>query len=352
MLRGPIRGAHLLRERLPRVKCFEAGTKVALNARMKTLHSVVLLGVLTTCLSAPARAAKPAAASPAAASSSIEIWIRGSGPLQGDKAPRARSQSVDLDRLPLVDGQRFDAQYGASHAFRGISLESVIGSFAPDPTLDVAILHFANGMAVPVPFRDAGAMKRLDPFIARGMETHGKGPVRAGFFTDIRRKGATEDPRPIMFSGNKLVVAVLWHPAVAAAAQPAFSPWRHTDTLTSIELVASRPYYGQFDVGGGTWAERGFALYKESCQFCHGVRKVGAQFGWDFVEPTPIYSYRKPTRNLFLHVAYKPLDAAERKLMMPAMRFMSEPDAALLWQWLKAVATKPMPAYVVAPVGK
>ena len=31
--------------------------------------------------------------------------------------------------------------------------------------------------------------------------------------------------------------------------------------------------------------------------------------------------------------------------MMPAMRFMSEDDAALLWQWLKAVATKPMPAY-------
>ena len=200
-------------------------------------------------------------------------------------------------------------------------------------------------MAVPLPFRDAAVMKRLDPFIARGMETHAKGPVRAAFFTDIRRKGATEDPRPIVFSGNKLVVAVLWHPAVAAAAQPAFSPWRHVDTLTSIELVASRPYYGQFDVGGGAWAERGLALFKESCQFCHGVRKVGARFGWDFVEPTPIYSYRKPTRNLFLHVAYKPLDAAERGLMMPAMRFMSEDDAALLWQWLKAVATKPMPAY-------
>ena len=72
---------------------------------------------------------------------------------------------------------------------------------------------------------------------------------------------------------------------------------------------------------------------------------MGARFGWDFVEPTPIYSYRKPTRNLFLHVAYKPLDAAERGLMMPAMKFMSEADTALLWQWLKAVATKPMPAY-------
>ena len=126
-----------------------------------------------------------------------------------------------------------------------------------------------------------------------------------------------------MFSGNKLVVAVLWHPAVAAAAQPAFSPWRHTDTLTGIELVAAQAYYRQFDVGGGDMVQRGQAVFQQSCQFCHGVRKVGAKFGWDFVEPTPIWSYHRPAKNLFLHVAYKPLDAAERGLMMPAMRFMS-----------------------------
>jgi hypothetical protein len=352
MLRAAVWGAQGLRERRDERAAFRRARTLLWTGPMKTLHRVVTLGLVATCLSVPAQAAKPAAASPAAASSSIEIWIRAGGPLQGDSAPRARSQSVSLDALPLVDSQRFDAQYGASRAFRGIALANVIASFAPDASLDVAILHFANGMAIPLPFRDAAVMKRLDPFIARGMETHPKGPVRAAFFPEIRRKGATEDPRPIVFSGNKIVVAVLWHPAVAEAAQPKFSPWRHTDTLTSIELVASRPYYGQFDVGGGDWAARGLALFKESCQFCHGVRKVGAKFGWDFVEPTPIYSYRKPTRNLFLHVAYKPLDAAERGLMMPAMSFMSEPDTALLWQWLKAVATKPMPAYVMAPAKK
>ena len=50
-------------------------------------------------------------------------------------------------------------------------------------------------------------------------------------------------------------------------------------------------------------------------------------------------------RNLFLHVAYKPSDAPERGLMMPAMRHMTEADAAVLWRWLKAVATETMPAY-------
>ena len=80
------------------------------------------------------------------------------------------------------------------------------------------------------------------------------------------------------------------------------------------------------------------------------MRKVGAKFGWDFVDPTPIWSYHNPPKSLFLHVAYKPLDAAERGLMMPAMTFMSQDDAALLWRWLKAVATEQLPAY--APDGK
>ena len=62
------------------------------NRRMKTLQSVLALGLAATCLSFPAQAAKPAAPPPAAASSSIDVWIRGGGPLQGDNAPRARAQ--------------------------------------------------------------------------------------------------------------------------------------------------------------------------------------------------------------------------------------------------------------------
>ena len=155
----------------------------------------------------------------------------------------------------------------------------------------------------------------------------------------------TADARPIFFTGNKIVVAEKWHPAVPEAAQPEFSPWNHTDTLVGIELVAARPYYRQFDVDGDSRVQRGLALYRQSCQFCHGARRVGAKFGWDFVEPLPIYSYHKPVRNLFYHVAYKPQDAAQRGLMMPAVKFMTEGDSALLWRWLRAVATKPMPAY-------
>jgi hypothetical protein len=269
--------------------------------------------------------------------------------MRGDEPPRERAQSLSLDLLPLVEVERFDAQYGGVRAFRGIRLETVIERFAPGPSLDLAILHFANGMAVPVQFRDAAVMKRLDPFIARGMETHRKGPIKTDFFPDIPKKGAMPDVRPIEFHGNKVVVAERWHPAVPPGAQPAFSPWAHTDTLVGIELVAAAAYYQQFDVSGDPPVQKGLAIYEQACQFCHGVRKVGAKFGWDFVEPTPIYSYQKPSRNLFYHVAYKPLDAAAKGLMMPALKFMTEEDAGTLWQWMRAVATKPMPPYA-API--
>src|SRR5262249_3936170 len=159
------------------------------------------------------------------------------------------------------------------------------------------------------------------------------------------KKGAMADARPIVFHGNKVVVAERWHPAVAPGAQPAFSPWAHVDTLVAIELAAAAPYYHQFDVGGDPPVQKGLALYEQACQFCHGVRKVGAKFGRDFVEPPPIYSSRKPSRNLFYHVAYKPLDAGARGLMMPAIKSMTEEDAAPLWHWMRAVATKPLPPY-------
>jgi len=315
-----------------------------MRAGMKTIGLAIIMfaAVAANPLIAHAAATKPAAAPPNA----IEIWVRGPGALQADQAFRARSKRVDLDSLRLVDVKRPDAQYGGGpRAMRGIALAAVIEAASPDAAADLAILHFANGMAVPVPFRDAEVMKRLEPFVARGMEAKAGGAVRAGAFPEIHRKGKTEDPRPIVFSGNKIVVAELWHPAVAASAQPAFSPWRHTDTLTDIELVATKPYYHQFEVGGGDLVQRGQAVFQGSCQFCHGVRKVGAKFGWDFVDPAPIWSLHRPSKNLFLHVAYKPLDAAERGLLMPAMSFMSQDDAELLWHWLKAVATNPLPAY-------
>src|SRR4029079_14396207 len=138
--------------------------------------------VLPPAAGSPASPPSPKAA---AAPSVVEIWVRGAGPTTGDQAPRARTQRLDLDTLALADAKKFDAQHGGPRAVRGVTLASVIAGFAPDASLDLAILHFANGMAVPVPFRDVAVMKRLDPFIARGMEARTGGPVKAGFLAEL-----------------------------------------------------------------------------------------------------------------------------------------------------------------------
>lgn len=285
-----------------------------------------------------------AVAAPPGQGNVVELWVRGTTAQVADDTPRARTQTVDVDLLPLVTANRFDAQYSQSRVYRGIPLELVLDRFHAEPALDLVILHFANGMAVPLPFRDATAMKRLSPFLARGMAPQRNQPVAIGQFPQLPKRFARADARPVSFAGNKIVVAGWWHPALGDKVKPIFSPWSHVDTLVSIEFVESHPYYRQFDVDPDPSVRRGFALYQQACQFCHGARKVGARFGWDFVEPMPVYTYRKET-NLLYHVAYRPLDAAERGLMMPALRFMTREQAGDLWQWLKAVGTKEMPKY-------
>jgi mono/diheme cytochrome c family protein len=285
-----------------------------------------------------------AVAAPPGQGNVVELWVRGTSPQVGDDTPRARTQSVDLDGLPLVTAKRFDAQYAQSRSYRGIPLDLVLDRFQPEPSLDLAILHFANGMAVPLPFRDAAAMKRLSPFLARGVAPRPDEPMVIGQFPNLPKGFARGDARPISFAGNKIVVAGWWHPYLGEKVKPIFSPWSHVDSLVSIEFVEAQPYYRQFDVDPDAAVQEGLAIYRQTCQFCHGARKVGARFGWDFVEPMPVYTYRKET-NLLYHVSYRPLDAAERGLMMPALRFMTRDQAASLWRWLRAVGTKEMPKY-------
>jgi mono/diheme cytochrome c family protein len=254
---------------------------------------------------------------------------------------------VDLDRVARKEVQRYDAQYDRVARYRGIPLGALIDRVARaearDPATDLAILHFANGMAIPFAFRDRTAEARLEPFVARG---HRAGPQRP--FTDAfpsLGKGGAPDPRPVQFSGNKLVVADRWHPEVAPTTEESFSPWTRADTLVGVELVAGGAYYAQFDVGGDPPVQRGLALYRANCQFCHGARGVGAAFGWDFVDAPSIYGTRDSAANLYHHIAYRPRNATELGLLMPALAALTEEDAGALQRWLEAISTRPMPVY-------
>jgi mono/diheme cytochrome c family protein len=304
-------------------------------------HNFEMAGLALLMFSAPSR---PAMAAPAPGDS-VDIWVRGATDQDSDRAGRTGQRRIKLDRLPLTDVERRDAQYEDVRRYRGIPLSEILKRYAPDKSLDLAILHFANGMAVPVPFRDAAIMKRLDPFIARGWRLRRGGPLKVGAFPAIAKTDVPDDPRPIAFQGNKLVVAERWHPDVAPGSQPGFSPWAHVDTLVGIELVVASAYFAQFDIGSEATVQRGGALFRQNCQFCHGVRRVGARFGWDFVDAGTIFNYQQSAAHLYHNAAYKPRNAAELGLMMPALNFLKEEDAVAIRAWLQAIAKGPMQRY-------
>lgn len=275
----------------------------------------------------------------------IETWTRSLG-AGGDDATE-KLTPISLAEFPLQSFERLDPQYGKKLTFRGFPLQALLDKARPPSTTDLALLHFANGMTIPLPFRDAVAMKRLDPMVARTLFSGDK----AQPLPPVTRKAREYVDIPaLQFEGNKIVVAEDWHPMLAPEAK-GWSPWRQADTLVAIEFVIATPYYAQFDVGSSDDAHAGFELFKQNCQFCHGARKVGAKYGWDFVEPVPIFQWKGSPHRLYLHIAFRRLDAPERNQMMPALKHMTEADAGKLWLWLEALGTKPLRPYTPAAQG-
>jgi mono/diheme cytochrome c family protein len=280
-------------------------------------------------------ALSPLLAEAADAGQVLEVWTRRAGKHAGFSRGRDALSAVDLSKLPQEERTLMDAQLGETHKYRGVPLQAVFEAAAPGAEPDLALLHFHNGMVVPVPFRDAKAMARLDVFVALAVEVEENGKKRfTSDFPPLRKKGAeSRDARPIFFDGNKVVVKTRWLPAVGLEGADAFSPWLHVDRLDGLEYVKSAPWRKQFAVGD---EPKGLDLYLSRCAFCHGVHKVGADYGWDFAEPIPIASIRPP-QALVLHARYREGDAPERGLMMPSIKEFSDADAKLLWKWLKVM---------------
>jgi len=249
---------------------------------------------------------------------------------------------IDLDKLPQKQEQRMDAQYGSSAFYRGVPLQAIIAKYNPPSQADLVLLHFRNGMLVPLPFRDARAMSRLNPLLAVAMAPAAEGPFAERFPPINRRFEGFADIPQVMFSGNKLVVSERWHPDVPEAAREAFSPWGTTDSLYGLEFAESSAYYRQFYPGKDFG--RGAELFRQSCQFCHGVRKVGASFGWDFAQPIELHTYRKNPERLYYHIRYR-VEYRATLEQMPALKHITEEEAGHLWRWMRAVTTTPLPVY-------
>ena len=308
--------------------------------RSRRVSSFAAACVLSLLLAAPVRAAEPPAAA-AAGAGSIDLYVRKAG--SGPRGEAEGFKSFALDTLPLEEVKHRDVQYESVVRVRGIRLAALISRYAPPPATDVAILHFANGMAVPLPFRDGTLMKRLDPFVARALVAEPGAPAPDGFPPISRRVENYVDVRPIVFTGNKLAVADRMHPDVPEKHRAVFSPWTYVDSLRSIEFVSGSAYYRQFDLDPAS--HDGFVVFSQSCQFCHGARKGGASLGWDFVEPEPIVNIKRSPRALFFHVRYRGRTDQINGAQMPALTHVDEEDARKLHGWLKALADKDTPEY-------
>lgn len=270
----------------------------------------------------------------------IKLWVRPSG------SAERKFIEVDLSAKTKVEVTREDVQYpGEKLKYRGVYLRSLLDAMERNGRSDLVLLHFANGMAVPLPIDDLELFKTLDPFVATELKVN---DLWLSTFPMITKQGAeTRDVRPLKFGKNKLVVATKVHPFTTKASQDdGFTPFFFCDSLIGIEFVRSNEWYKQFDVGRTDGEKAGFTVFKSHCQYCHSVREVGGRYGIDFIKPNPVVQ-RIGVQGLYLHVRYRDLDAPEKGQMMPFFRDVTKDDVTALHAWLTLLTNaRPVP-YVV-----
>ncbi|MCC6747034.1 MAG: cytochrome c [Deltaproteobacteria bacterium] len=298
-------------------------------------------GLALVALSLPALASGGEGAGPP-----VTVWVRGRADYGGGTySLREGARSVDLLALSQSEQTLYDPQYGRRLLYKGVTLDQILKAYAPPATVDVALLHFANQMIVGLPLRSTAARRVPRVFVALGYWSERERRWSASFPPVRRDNAGYADVRPVHFSSNKVVVEGGLHPDLPEAALKTFTPWRFVDTLVSIELVRGAAYDRQFQVPGDDLVKQGFAIHKQSCGFCHAVRRVGPGHGWDFVEPVALHAYRLSGRNLFYHVRYQPFDAPAKGLLMPALSHLSRKEAEAIWHWMRAVASQKLNAY-------
>jgi hypothetical protein len=218
------------------------------------------------------------------------------------------------------------------------------------PNQDLVLLHFRNKMIIPCSRSRLLNSKKGVLWLATALWS-GQHRSWSDTFPSLSKAPDKlyRDVRPIVFRGNKIVATKAWTPRAFSSVGlnktfGSFTPWRHVDSLVGIEFAQRSAYEAQFVVGKDKRVRRGFRVYQAVCQFCHGVRRVGAQFGWDFVEPYPIYK-RRGGMSLFYHIKYRSTTAIAHGIMMPAIKGMTRKDAFAIWYWLKKSAKQPGKAY-------
>ncbi|MBI1946780.1 MAG: cytochrome c [Deltaproteobacteria bacterium] len=285
---------------------------------------------------APALLLLLATGAPPPATDGVAVWRR---PATGAKpAPVV----VGWSSLKLEERTTRDVQLGVERSYRGVTLKALLLAAAQrTPSEDTALLHFKNGMVVPVPL-DEATLGRLDLFVARVVKD-GTGAFVERFDNVVHERSPWMEQRAITFGTNKLVAKDAFHPGLAAGTTK-FTPWAHVDTLTGVELVNAAALNQTMRVSSDARVLQGLGVFEQRCQYCHGVRGTGASFGWDFVKPIPVHTWRD-AESLLYHVKFRKLAGAEQGLLMPPQPDTTIDEVRALWEWMKAVSANELRPY-------
>ena len=274
-----------------------------------------------------------------AVGSTIELWDRAPGRyFDGNEPKKAKKTTVDLKKKKTSVRKLHDLQYGETRAYKTVSLGEIITGYTYNPEADYALLHSSNESLIPV---DLNLLKnkRFQIFVALARKD---GKSWKSSFEPVSRKDEKfRDPTPLEFkNSNKIIPGKMWLPKPKDR-KKAFSPWKHFGSLVGIEFINRKAYDRQLNVKTSL---KGFAVFRDRCQYCHAVRDVGAKYGWDFVIPLPIYK-KRPVNSLFGHVRYPKMEAIELGMFMPHQPDFTKAEAQLLWTWLRHVTKAKLRGY-------
>jgi mono/diheme cytochrome c family protein len=111
-----------------------------------------------------------------------------------------------------------------------------------------------------------------------------------------------------------------------------------------LEFVQQRAYFAQYDAGGEEAVQDGLEVFLRRCQYCHSVSDVGSSYGWDFLKPVPIHTFKKP-EELTYHVKYAKMNAVQRGLRMPPQVDVEDTEIQALLKWVAALHKAKVKAY-------
>jgi len=267
----------------------------------------------------------------AASGTSLELWLRRSGP-----NPKGNLATIDVKGLSFEILDTYDIQYETEIKVRGMHLRDLIAIFKPIPEgVDVINLYTKAGMIVPL---SIGKLRKdIQVFIA--FEIFKDGQWTGEFPASVFAEAKSTKQIPTTFHGNKVVVGKEWR-----GQDTGFTPWRHLDSVVGIEFVESQAYAEQFRNKKSKKSDlAGRVEYLANCQYCHGVLGLGATRAPAFTNVVELYA--KDAAAKFYKQAKAPGAGGKLPHFMPAQVNFSKRSAKALVSWLQGLKAGELSPY-------